>query len=184
MIDGLDVAGGLGDADSLANQFTINVAQPGGGNGTGYNFAVQGIEASYGRALDLLASRYFSSNPSMIHKGLYAAIGADNRSLWLAKLDGFDGLVTGEVVLNAAGDRVQLTMVDANQNVFTTSLTSRQFVTTTDRATGNRIIRILGDASSLNFQQISLSAPPVVSINRYLEAIDEIFAQEGWNATN
>ncbi len=183
MIDGLDVAGGLGDADGVANQFTINIAQPGGGDGSGYNFAAVGLDASYGRALDLLASRYFGNNPSMVLKGLYAAIGADNRSLWLAKLDGFDGLVTGEVVLNAAGDRVQLTMVDANQNVFTTSLNRSQFVTTTDRVTGNKIIRILGDASSLNFQQISLSAPPVVSINGYLDAIDEIFAQEGWNSS-
>ncbi len=180
-IDGLDVAGALGDADGIANQFTINVPQPGGGNGAGYNFAVVGLEANYGRALELLASRYFTSNPSMVHKGLYAAIGADNKALWTAKLDGFDGLVAGEVVINAAGNRVQLTMVDANQRVFTTSLNATQFVATTDRATGNKIIRILGDASSLNFQEISLAAPPVVSINRYLEAIDEIFAQEGWN---
>jgi len=183
-IDGLDVAGALGDADGVANQFTINVPQPGGDDGSGYNFAVIGVDASYVRILDLLASRYFTRNPAMLHKGLYAAIGADNISLWTAKLDGFDGLVAGEVVISPSGDRAQLTMVDANENVFTASLSPSQYVITTDRATGNRIIRILGDASSLNFQQISLAAPPVVSINRYLEAIDEIFAQEGWDVNN
>ncbi len=180
-LDGRDVAGPLGDADTINNQFTVNVAQPGGGNGSGYNFGVVGIDATYARNLDLLASRYFINNPAMIFKGLYAAVGANNASLWTVKLDGFDGMVAGEVVINPAGDRVQVTMVDASERVFTAALNSSQFVLTTDRATGNRIIRVLGDASSLNFQQISLAAPPVVSINRYLEEIDAIFAQEGWD---
>ena len=35
----------------------------------------------------------------------------------MAKLDGFDAMVTGEIVLNAAGTRAQLTMVDASQIV-------------------------------------------------------------------
>ena len=181
MVDGRDVAGALGDADSLANQFTVNVAQPGGADASGYNFAAVGIESTFARNLDLLASRYFNSNPAMIFQGLYAAIGADNTSLWMAKLDGFDAMVTGEIVLNAAGNRAQLTMVDANQNVYTAELNSNQFVVTTDRTTGNRLVRVLGDASSISFQQISLAAPPAVSINRFLEAIDEIFAQEGWD---
>jgi len=181
MIDGRDVPGDLGDADTVANQFTINVAQPGGADADGYNFATLGIEASYGRTLDQLASRYTMTNPNLIYRGLYAAIGADNSSLWMAKLDGFDGMVTGEVVLNAAGNRLQLTMVDVNRNVYTASLSSNQFVVTTDRTTGNKLIRVLGDAASISFQQISRATPPVVSINRYLEAIDEIFAQEGWD---
>lgn len=181
MMDGLDVAGPLGDADNVENQFTIIVAPPGGGSGAGYNFAAIGMEASYGRALDLLASRYFLTNPAMIHKGLYAAVAADNTFLWSAKLDGFDGMVASEVVYSASDNRLILTMVDANQNVFSASLDSRQFVTTTDRDTGNKIFRILGDASSINFVAINRAVPPVVSANRYLEAIDRIFAQEGWD---
>ncbi len=180
MIDGRDVAGDLGDADSVSNQFTVNVAQPGGAEADGYNFAVTGIEAGYGRSLDQLASRYYMNDPNLAYRGLYAAIGADNSALWMAKLDGFEAMVTGEVVLNAAGNRLQLTMVDANQNVYTASLTSSQFVVTTDRISGNKLIRVLGSAASINFQQISLAAPPPVAINRYLEAIDEIFSQEGW----
>lgn len=183
MIDGRDVAGELGDADSIDNQFTINVAQPGGRTANGYNFATLGADTTQVRQVDLLASRYIMSDPSLIHRGLYAALASDNTALWLTKLDGFDAMVTGEAVLNAAGNRLQLTMVDANQNVYTASLTPGQFVVSTDRTTGNRLVRVLGDASSLNFQQISLAAPPVVSINRYLEAIDEIFAQEGWDSS-
>ncbi len=181
MIDGRDVAGRMGDADSVNNQFTINVAQPGGSSADGYNFATVGVDASHARQIDLLASRFFMTDPSLVHKGLYAALGADNTALWMTKLDGFDNMVTGEAVLNAAGNRLQLTMVDANQNVYTASLTPSQFVVSTDRTTGNRLVRVLADAASINFQQISLAAPPVVSINRYLEAIDEIFAQEGWS---
>ncbi len=181
MVDGRDVPGDLGDADSLANQFTVNIAQPGGARAGGYNFAVTGIESAYGRTLEQLASRYFLNNPNMVYKGLYAAIGADNSSLWLSKLDGFDGVVTGEVVLNSTGTRLQVTIVDANHKVYTASLSSGQFVVTTDRLTGNKLIRVLGDAASIDFQEISLASPPPITINRYLESIDEIFDQEGWD---
>ncbi len=179
-----DVAGALGDADSIDNQFTVNVAQPGGGNGSGYNFALEGIETRYyGLFGALLASNFSGSSaidPANIKKGIEATLTDDNEAIWISKLEGFDEMVAGEVVVNSAGNRVQLTMVDDNENVYTATLLPSQFRIVTDRATGNRLVRIFGDASSINFQQISLAAPPVVSMNRYLEAIDEIFAQEGW----
>ncbi len=185
MEDGVDVAGTLGDGDSVANQFTISIPQPGGAIATDYNFAAAGISPSYGRAMDLLASRFLNQNPSQnasqLFNGLIAAIGADNSQLWLAKFDGFDGMIAGEIVLNAAGNRAQVTMVDGQENVYTTSLTPTQFGVTTDRATGNKIVRVFGDIAAMNFQKINLAAPPVVSINRYLDAIDEVFAQEGWD---
>ncbi|MDX1927714.1 MAG: Ig-like domain-containing protein [Pirellulaceae bacterium] len=178
---GNDVAGGLGDADSVDNQFTINVAQPGGGDGSGYNFAIAGLETRYlGLFSSLLASN-FMGNPANIRRGLEATLSDDNSSIWMTKLEGFDNMVAGEVVLNSAGNRLQLTMVDANEAVYTATLMPSQFRVVTDNATGNRLVRVFGDASSINFQQISLAAPPVVSFNRYLEAIDEIFAQEGWD---
>ena len=178
---GTDVAGGLGDADSVDNQFTINIAQPGGGDGSGYNFAIAGLETRYlGLFSSLLASN-FMGNAANARRGVEAVLGDDNSSIWMSKLDGFDAMVAGEVVLNSAGNRLQLTMVDANEQVYTATLMPSQFRVVTDNATGNRLVRVFGDTSSINFQQISLAAPPVVSYNRYLEAIDEIFAQEGWD---
>lgn len=176
-----DSPGALGDADSFDNQFTINVAQPGGGDGSNYNFAISGLETKHlGLFSSLLASN-FMGNPANIRRGIEATLGDDNSSIWISKLEGFDEMVAGEVVVNSTGNRVQLTMVDASERIFTATLMPSQFRVVTDNATGNRLVRIFGDARSINFQQISLAAPPVVSFNRYLEAIDEIFAQEGWD---
>lgn len=181
MIDGRDVAGALGDADSLNNQFTINIAQPGGGDGSGYNFGVLGLQFSHARALDLLASRYTSRNQSLLHNGFVAAVAADNSLLWMTKLDGFNDVAFGEAVLSDTGDRVHLTIVDNARNVFTTSLSSNQFVVTHDPVTGIRLIRILGSISSMDFQSINRLAPPTVAAAGFLDAIDEIFEQEDWD---
>jgi Bacterial Ig domain/SdrD B-like domain/Dockerin type I domain len=182
MMDGKDTAGPAGDADTLNNQFTVEIAQPGGIDGSGYNFGVVGIEYGYGRALDLLASRYMQGNLAAAHNGAYVAIGADNSLLWFSQLDGFNGILYGEAVLNSNGTNLQFTIVDGSSRIYTASLNANQFVVTADAASGNRIIRILGARSSINFQEVNFFAPPVVNANRYFDAIDEIFAQEGWNS--
>ncbi len=47
-----------------------------------YNFAATGISSAFGRAMDLLASRFVAQNPAQKHRncsiGLVAAIGPDN----------------------------------------------------------------------------------------------------------
>jgi Bacterial Ig domain/Dockerin type I domain/SdrD B-like domain len=178
---GTDVPGVLGDADSVDNQFTINVAQPGGGDGSNYNFALAGLETRYIGLFGSLLASSFMGNAANIRRGIEATLAGDNSSIWMSKLEGFDDMVAGEVVLNAAGNRLQLTMVDENESIHTATLMPSQFRVVTDSATGNRLVRIFGDASSFNFQQTSLAAPPVVPFDGYLEAIDEIFKQEGWD---
>lgn len=181
MEDGADVAGPLGDADTVANQFTINVAEPGGANASGYNFAVNGLASGYRRDLgDLLASN-FRNNPTLLNSGVYAAVGADNSLQWFAGANGFRDVLFGEVVLSNNDTLATFTIVDSSRRVFSTLISDDRFVVINDPATGGKIVRIVGGLSSFNFQQVNLASPPVDFPGRkYLAAIDAIFDQEGW----
>lgn len=177
-IDGMDVPGALGDSDSVENQFTVRVAEPGGGDGSGYNFAVRGISGQYARIMDQLVSSYVIMNPSLAYNGAYFGIGSDNSLLWSAKLDGFDDAVFAEAVFDSTGTEILMTYVDSEQRVFTASLGRGEFIKIHD-ASGNSLIRVLGEASDFDWQQVNLATPPF-NASKYLDSVDEVFAQEGW----
>lgn len=182
MLDGKDTAGAALpdlDGDANNNQFRITIAPPGGIAATDYNFGFLGLESSYGRLLDQLASRYFVGNPSLAYNGFYSVLGPDNSLKWSAKLDGFDGVLFSEVVLNAANTEAYLTIVDASHNVYTATLGRGKFLTHHDLA-GNTVIRILGGQNQLTWRQVDLAAPRSITAGKYLAAVDAIFAQERW----
>ena len=176
--DGHDVAGTLGDADGIAdnNQFAINLSEPGGFAATGYNFAVEGLQYSTLSQINKLAAPYIVRDTSLAVNGAYFAIAADNSLIWSAKLEGFDSTQFGEAVLN--DQELLLTVVDMNQNVFTATLGEGEFVRLPG-ANGTSLVRVLGDMSRFTWTQVDLATPPF-SAAGYLDAIDAIFAQEGW----
>lgn len=176
--DGVDVPGAGGDLDTIENQFTIDIAQPGGLDGGDYHFAALGLDTTYGRTIDQLASRYVIMNPSLAYNGAYFGVGPNNELLWTAKMDGFDDAVFTEAVISQNGAQVLMTYVDAAGKIFTAQLGRGDFVHTTD-ANGNAIVRVLGTQHEFDWQEVSLAAPPY-SVRGYLDSIDEIFAQEGW----
>ncbi|GAB5403867.1 MAG: hypothetical protein Aurels2KO_20980 [Aureliella sp.] len=176
-IDGHDVAGSLGDMDSVENQFTIDIAQPGGADASGYNFGVLGISGGRGRILGQLASGYIGSSPGKYDGALFA-IGENNDARWGALLDGFDGVQFAEAVLSDDGSQLVLSVVDANENIHSAVLGDRQFVKL--HAGAETLIRVIGDFDSFDFQEVGQSATPPISASGYLDSVDEIFAQEGW----
>ena len=176
--DGLDVAGALGDADNVENQFTIDVAEPGGFDGSGYNFAVVGLDATLGREIDQLASRYTMMNSSLLYNGIYFGLQSDNTAMWSTLLDGFEDAVFAEAVMIENGRKILLTIVDDAGDVFTATLGRGDFVKLYDSA-GNAIIRVLGARGDFSFQQVNRQAPPFTA-DKYLDSVDEVFAQEGW----
>lgn len=176
--DGHDVPGTLGDADGISNnnQFAINLAEPGGFAASGYDFAVMGLEHHTVNEINRKAAPYIVKDTSLAINGAYFAIASDNSLLWSTKLSGFDGFAFGEAVLE--GNDLLLTVVDMNQNVSTAVLTEGDFVHVSG-ADGSTLVRVLGDAGRFNWTPVDLSTPPF-STAGYLDAIDEIFAQEGW----
>lgn len=178
LLDGVDVAGALGDMDDVENQFTIELAAPGGFSASGYQFAMHGLDPHVARTLDQLASRYLVINPSLVYNGAYFGLAADNSLLWSSKLDGFDDAVFTEAVLTNNGTEVLMTYVDDAGNVFTATLGRGDFIKVQD-SHGDSVIRVLGSQSKFNWQQVNLQAPPFKA-DKYLDAVDQIFAQEGW----
>lgn len=178
-LDGMDVAGGLGDADSVQNQFTVNVAEPGGQDASGYNFAVLGLDAIHVNKIDQLASRYLIANPSLLYQGAYFGVAEDNSLLWSAKLDGFDNAVFAEGVVSNDGSSVLLTYVDAQRNVLTATLGRSDFIMIRDDA-GNALIRVLGPANEFDWQQVNRATPPF-NASKYLDSVDSVFGQQGWD---
>ncbi len=179
-LDGLDTAGALGDKDGLANNnsFGIDLASPGGANATQYNFSVLGLQSGYSSILERLASRYFLTNNGsgvQANEGLYSTVGSDNSQQSIALLDGYEDILFAETVLNAAGTEVYLTVVTDNLEVKTAKIGKGRFFTSHDSA-GNIVIRILGGMNDFAFTSVGS-----VPATRYLDAVDSVFAQEGWN---
>ncbi len=175
-LDGNEVAGSLGDLDTIANQFTIGIAEPGGAEASSYNFALLGLEAQFLRTFDQLASRYTMTNPTLAYNGIYFGLDAANNVLWSTKLDGFDEAVFAEAVMD--GGDLLLSYVDAAHVVRTAVLGRGDFIRTFD-SNGNSLIRVLGDIERFNFEQVDMSTPPF-DASQYLAAIDDIFEQEDW----
>lgn len=176
-IDGRDMPGLLGDADIIENQFTINVAQPGGADATDYNFGVRGISGGHGRILDQLASRY--TGAAGRYDGAVFALGANNEARWGSLLDGFEGVEFAEAALSNDGSQLVLTIVSEDQTIQSAVLNSTQFV---KLAVGSdTLVRVIGDSSSFNWETVSSDATPPISVAGYLDSVDDIFAQEGWD---
>ena len=56
LLNGPDYAGSQGDADSIEDSFTVNIAAPGNITASNFNFSVLGVDPNYGANLDNLAS--------------------------------------------------------------------------------------------------------------------------------
>ncbi|GIW99400.1 MAG: hypothetical protein KatS3mg111_2733 [Pirellulaceae bacterium] len=179
-LDGLDVPGPLGDADLIANQFTIRIPEPGGGDASGYNFAVRGVDAFTANKLASIQAAILQRDPSAVNQGFYVAVGDNNSLLWTAMLDGFQHSMFTEAVLSSDGNSLVISYVNNNHDVFSAFLGRRDFMKTTD-ASGNTIVRVFGDMDDFEFQQIDLDNPPVSAHENYLAAIDSIFDQEAWS---
>jgi len=165
-----------------ANTFTQTVVAPGGVDAV-YNFSILGVTPRYANLLENLASSFYEADGSMRTSGVYAAVGANGRSEWTITRDGFAGDTFQEVVLADDGQRAYVTAVrGATHSVFTATLNRQQFVAVAE-PTGAKLVRILARSSQLNWQAVSLAAPPVEIMGRakaYLDAVDELFVQENW----
>ncbi|MEZ6133988.1 MAG: Ig-like domain-containing protein [Pirellulaceae bacterium] len=168
------------DNTEVPNSYDVSVVEPGGVNDNDNNFAVLGLDASYGRMLDQLASRYVIADPTLAYNGAYFALNAQNQMLWGANLDGYSGVQFSEAVLN--GNDLLLTVVDASNSVYTARLAQGQGYLMVQADSGGALIRVLGSQANFpNWQRVNLASPPVEAASTYLDAVDAIFAQEGWD---
>jgi len=162
-------------SSSFGTTHSVQIAEPGGLT-IGQNFAVIGLSAQYAQWVSQLVSQYYYTDPSMAVRGAMFALGSDNSLLWGMQLDGYSSAKFAEAVFD--GDFLLLTTVDSNHVVRTARLARSAYSFLRD-ASGNTLVRVLGSLSDFQWAQVDRDAPPY-DAPMYLDAIDEIFSQEGW----
>jgi hypothetical protein len=180
MVDGADITGSHGDADNVANQFTLNIAPPGNVQATDYNFALNGLQLKYALQLDSLASPFYSRDASLRTNGMFGLIRPGNNAGWTAAMEGYDHIAFAEMVLSSDGSRLVVSIVDHNEEIFTTVLGRGQFVKVNDDS-GNTLVRVLGAYSKFTWNKVGINATPPITAAKYLDSVEAIFAQEDWD---
>ena len=164
------------------NSYRTDVIAPGDINAV-HNFAVSGIKSIYANLLEYMSSSFDSSNPRNRNAGVYAAIGASGRTEWTIARTSFEADTFQEVVLSDDGTLAYLTSVRGpDHSIYTATLTRKQWVQVVDPASGIRLVRVLARSEDLNFQKVSLAAPPAtIKAKAYLDTVDDVFAEQGWS---
>lgn len=181
------------------NSHSIQVNDPQGTTVGNLNFAVLGsFDLSHvdnGSAYQLIIDRFASSRrpingPSTAASdpqnvvGAYYALGADNTALW-STLRNVPTTELGrvyftELVLAPNGSDLEalLTVVDTNHQVTTRVLSQARndFYVIEDR-NGAKLIGVYKVPSDV--VPVDLAAPPF-SAQKYLDSVDEVFAEQGW----
>lgn len=155
---------------------TVVIAEPGGFD-MAQNYAVIGLNAQTAQWMSQLVSHYYYQDPSLAYRGAYFAIGANNSLLWGLKLDGFSDAKFAEAVFD--GDALLLTVVGADSVVHTTRIARGHYGVVRDSA-GNALVRVLGSAEAFDWTEINRASPPF-NVSTYLDAVDAVFSQQGWD---
>ncbi len=180
------------------NAYSVAVNNPAGTTVADRNFAVQGgidltqipNSAAYQMVIDQFASSRFPSNgPITVATdtqnilGSYFVVAADNTAGWsaLPVVGANSGTVQfSEMVLSGSGNDMfaHLSLVDSSRNISTRTLSMarREFFIIKDH-NGDMLIGVKGAPTT--FESVNRATPPI-SVNKYLESVDTVFAQRGW----
>jgi hypothetical protein len=163
-------------SSTIGTTHNVQIAEPGGLT-LAQNYAVIGLSAQYAQWISQLVSQYYYTDPSMAVRGAMFALGSDNSLLWGMKLDGYASAKFTEAVFD--GDALLLTTVDANNAVRTARLARGAYSFVRDPVTGNTLVRVIGSMSDFQWSLVDRD-DPAYDAPRYLDAVDDVFAQEGW----
>ncbi len=177
----------------------IVISNPAGTTVSGLDFAVSGSldlsNVNQAAAYQLVIANFSSSHQTVVAPsqnatdtqnvvGAYFGIGGDNTAMWYALPPTMAGPLAGkvqaaELVLANGGQQAYLSVVDSNHVVTTRTLSaaSRDFFVINDRD-GNLLVGIHRVPTA--FEVVDRATPPF-NAHKYLDAVDAIFSQEGWN---
>ncbi len=186
LVDGRDTAGTLGDLDSVENQFTVNIAQPGGADATDYAFSLIGYTGTAAAAavenLDLLASTYLRNNAVANAssnggaQGVTASLHADGSLNFMTVKQGFEGIRYAEVALSQDTKSALLTVINSVGDVLTAQLNENQFLKVADGA-GGVAVRVFGGLEDFVFDVVPSDAI-YQEYDDFRKAIDQILGSE------
>lgn len=164
---------------SAVRSKTFTITPPGGQNLV-QQFAVLGINPSYGSAIEYFASSLYLKDSTLRSRGMYAMVNTTSGySEWTSRKDGFEGDRFHEVVLSADGKNAYLTAVRGNGQVFTAVLTEKRNFIRIPAGNGFQYVRILASSSDLVWNPVNIDNPQITAPG-YLDAVDMYFIQENW----
>ncbi|MFN9624825.1 MAG: Ig-like domain-containing protein [Planctomycetota bacterium] len=164
---------------SAVRSKTFTITPPGGQNLV-QQFAVLGINPSYGSAIEYFASSLYLKDSTLRSRGMYAIVNSTSGySEWTSRKDGFEGDRFHEVVLSADGKNAYLTAVRGNGQVFTAVLTEKRNFIRIPAGNGFQYVRILASSSDLVWSPVDINNPQITAPG-YLDAVDMYFVQEDW----
>ncbi|MEZ6150055.1 MAG: Ig-like domain-containing protein [Pirellulaceae bacterium] len=189
------------DAPGPNSRGSILVNNPAGTTISNQNFTLQGSfdlshvanGAAYQMIIDQFASSRFPVNGSsnlgtdvQNVLGGYFALGADNSLLWSTlrnvPTNPAGKVEFSELVLasNGTDTLAYLTVVDTSHKVTTRtlSLANKDFFIIED-SSGAKLIGVRG--APAEFEMVDLSTPPFTA-NKYLDSVDQVFAEHGWDS--
>ncbi len=181
--DGADSAGNFGDSDSVENQFTFNIAQPGGFAAVDYNFTAYGYSGRSDNATDLLVSSYMRGNPELAREtnnglmGAKAYVDSSGSTKWFVGGDGFDGVRFGEINLDSDATRASLSVVMEDGTILTGIIPANRMIKLRDGADGY-VVQIFGSLSSFGLLPDGSIDDNEFGLMRYQESVDSFFGQE------
>jgi hypothetical protein len=182
--DGADITGTMGDSDTVANQFTFVIQEPGGFTAEGYNFTLNGLSGRAGNALDLLVNGFMGQNPGIAtetHNGQFGAravVDSTGLQKWFVPRLGFDNVRLGELNVNSDGTAVSLSVVLNDGTMLSGIIPESRRVILRD-AEGNFIVQIFGAVDSFGLVPDGDFENGDFGLLRYQEAVDLLLAQDG-----
>jgi len=184
VVDGPDFRNGVLDAsDTVENQITINIPEPGGFTFEKTNFTVLGYNGRAGNALDLLVSSYMNANPALAQDsqngglGAKAYVAANGQGKWFTARGGFTGIRFGELNLDSSGTVVSLSVVMEDGTVKTGVVPNNRRVIMADGNSGF-VVQIFGGLSSFGLGPDDSIDDEELGLMMYQSAVDTILAQK------
>ena len=111
---------------------------------------------------------------------MFGLIRPGNNAGWTAAMEGYDDIAFAEMVLSSDGTKLIVSVVNHNEEIFTTVLSRGQFVKITDDS-GNTLVRVLGGYSKFTWNKVAITAAAPITAAKYLDSVEMIFAQEDWD---
>ncbi len=184
VMDGPDFAGTQGDADAVANQFTLGIPQPGGVQAVDYRFTMLGLMGAASETGTILAIDYLNENPDTAadsdfgRQGGSAALNPDGSMSFFKGREGLDDARFIEVALNGDQDEALLSYIDKATGVVRTArLDANQFLVVPD-GNGGAVVRVFGGLEDFDFAD-SPEQLLEQEFGNYRDAIDQIMGGQG-----
>jgi len=177
-IDAQDTPGTLGDLDDVENQFTVDIAQPGGLDGTGYYFSLIGLRGASADTAEFFALNYLRENESLASlsndglEGGLASLGSDGSMQFVRVDEGFEGVLYAEIALNEVQDAALLTIINSEGEVQIARMDDSQFLVVANEG-GGSVVRFFGGVEDFNFATTSDDLLKQ-EFSNFRDAIDEI----------